>query len=371
MSRLTGAAAIVSLALLNGCSGMGTDYDEPATAGQIPFDVDPITPTLVSGLSVDLPAATRAPTGSAERASYAYRIGAADTLSIFVDQPLFLESGNNPGVAGSGTSEQDARLYTVNERGEIFLPLHGPLEVVGLTISEAYERIRAALAAFISDPQINVSVAEFRSQYATVISEAGQGEYIPITDQPLTIVDAVIRAGDNSESDLRQIVLKRDGVDMVVDVAALIASPDFGGDWILQHRDVVVIPENANGVYLLGEGPNQRRQIDPYRTSLAQVLLPQVMEEQQMMQGNQQGGFLNRGSTNAGSIFVIRGDTDFAQIYHLNARTPDAMILAERFPMQDGDIVFVTTRSVTRFNRYIAELLPSLAPIFLAETIID
>ncbi len=35
-------------------------------------------------------------------------------------------------------------------------------------------------------------------------------------------------------------------------------------------------------------------------------------------------------------------------------------MLADRFVMRDRDVVFVSTRSITRFNRYIAQILPTI-----------
>ena len=355
------------LIAISGCSGMGAPYETPTEENQIPFSVAAVTPTLVSGMALESPSAATPPAGTTSRAAYAYRVGPADVLSLYVNQPLFDASqGSSTGTSPGG----ETQAYVVSERGQIFLPLHGPLEVAGLTISEIYESVQQALGAFIAQPQINISVSDFRSQYATVVSESGIGAYLPVTDKPMTIVDAVIQASPSESPDLRNVTLKRDGRETSVDVAALLSSPHFGADWLLQHGDVVLVPENSNGVYLLGEAPNQRRQIDPYSTSLAEVLLPQL-QGNQVQQGNQRGGFLNSGAADIGSIFVIRGDTSFAKVFHLNARSPDSMLLAEAFPMQDGDIVFVTTRNVTRFNRYVAELLPSLAPLLLAQTVFD
>ena len=364
MRHLTLAAIAITMA---GCSGMSTDYDRPAEAGQIPFSVAAVSPDLVSELRVSLPEPSSPPTGTKARSEYAYRIGTADVIALYVDQPLFTAPGDS--AAENGAEPEPAQLYTVSEQGEIFLPLHGPLEVAGLTLTETYEGILTALRDYIANPQINVSVAEYRSQRATVVVGDGSGTYLPISDQPLTIVDAIIQAvgATSADLDLRSTVLKRDGRDYPVDVRALMDSNRFGSDWLLQDGDVVVVPDNGNGVYLLGEMPNQRRPIDPFSTTLAEVLMPQAMPGQGGMQGgNQGGGFLNSGAADIGSIFVIRGTPERAQVYHLNARTPDSIILAERFPMQDGDVVFTTTRNVSRFNRYIAELLPSLAPVLIA-----
>jgi len=368
------ALKIGLLALVTGCAGVENTYDAPAAEGQIPHKVVPITASLTESLQVESPLAGSAPLGTPSRDSYQYQIGPADVLAIFVDQPLFADESN--GAAGSVQPPSEPRLYTVSEKGEIFLPLHGPLAVSGLTITEAYESILGALQAFFARPQINVSVAEFRSQKVAVVFGAGGGRYLPVTNRPMAILDAVLLASEDrnlaEDFDARGVILKRDGREYGVDLTALSESPNFGSDWLLKDGDVVVLPPNRNGVYLLGEIPNQRRLINPYSTPLAEVMFPPVASgQQQAIMFQQRNNYLNLGSVDIGSIFVIRGDTQFANVFHLNARTPDAMLLAERFPMQDGDVVFVSTRSITRFNRYIAEFLPSLAPLLIASQFTD
>lgn len=352
--------------LISGCAGMGAPYDSPADANQIPFRVEPVTPRLLERLSVELPKAALAPASDPSATQdYVYRIGAADILSVSVNEAP-TERSFAPQDAAAPPSEQSP-LLVVNERGEIFLPLHGPLAVEGLTVSEAYERILNALSRFITNPQINVRVAEFRSQRVTVATPSGEGQFLPITDQPLSIVDAILQVGGDPElADLRSVILKRGGRDTIVDARALMASPGFGHDWLLRDGDIVVVPENREAVYVVGEAPTRRTAIVPYQTTLAEVLLDRQPGGSARLQN-----FLIEGSALASRIFILRGDTAFVDVYHLNAKSPDAIILADRFLMQSGDVVYVSTNPVTRFNRFVSETLPSLAPLLAAGAIAD
>lgn len=356
-AQLLRIAALIMLAhLLTGCAGMETGYDTPAQAGQISYNLHPVTAPVLRDLQFTLPEPPMAPPTGPTHNGYAYHIGPADILVIHYDQPIFDESTDQ---STSAMGQRTEARYVVSEQGEIFLPLYGRLKVGGLTITEAYQEIIAALENFVTNPEINVTIADFRSQQVTVAGAATSVNYLPVTNRPMTIIDAVFQAGAEGNADLRNVVLKRDGEQINVDVSALMDSPDFGRDWVLQDGDVVSVPENTNKVYLLGAGPNTNTSIEPYRTSLAEVLI----------RGRSGGDFLQAAQTDLGSIFVIRGDIDFVDVYHLNARTPDAVVLAENFPMQDGDIVFVTTRPVTRFNRYVSEMLPSLAPLLFVDSV--
>lgn len=370
--RLTRAITLCfaasGIAFLAGCAGVGSPYSTPASSRQIPFTVDPITPELVRELAVqpelDRALSNRPPELSSgvrdANGAYVYRIGSGDVLSIFINQPLYGER------AGSSTQATDAgSLYVVSEGGDIFLPLHGPLRVAGMTIGQAYESIRAALSQFISRPQFNVRVADFRSQRVAVAGAVNTPGYFPITDRPMTVTEAVLLAGASETADLRRVVLKRAGRDYPVDVAALNRNPNFGSEWLLQNGDVLMVPVNENKVYVLGEAPNRTQLIDPLNNSLAEILLSS---------GSAAGGsnnYLQNGAALPGSVFVIRGNTEGARVFHLNASSPEAFILANEMRLAGGDLVYVSTRPVTRYNRFIAQLLPSLQSFLLPLVLVN
>ena len=47
-----------------------------------------------------------------------------------------------------------------------------------------------------------------------------------------------------------------------------------------------------------------------------------------------------------------------AAVYHLNAKSPVAFALADQFRLQPGDVVFVGAAGITRWNRFVSQLLP-------------
>ncbi len=364
LNVLTPLASLVTLIVLTGCAGMGTQYDTPAEKNQILFTVEPITPTLTLKLRARPPQGADLPNDMVTQQNYTYRIGPTDVLSIYVNQSLFADS-STPTTAADRAAES---LYVVSNGGQIFLPLYGPLHVAGLTTSEAYLEIERALARFITRPQINVRVAEYRSQRIGVVGAVEEPGFVPVTDRPLAITEAIISAKVLDTADLRQVVLKRGGVEYTVDVYDLINSPTFGQEWVMQDGDVVWIPPNKNKVYVLGEAPNRTAFIDPYSTKLAEILVP---IDQQGSTASRAGNYLQSGTALTGSIFVIRGDVDQARVFHLNASSPESLILADEFQLVSGDIVFVSTREITRFNRFIAQLLPSVGSLLSSVLLVD
>jgi len=47
-------------------------------------------------------------------------------------------------------------------------------------------------------------------------------------------------------------------------------------------------------------------------------------------------------------------------VYHLDARNPTAMVLADQFPLRPRDIVYVDAGTLVRFSRVMDLLLPTV-----------
>ncbi len=80
-------------------------------------------------------------------------------------------------------------------------------------------------------------------------------------------------------------------------------------------------------------------------------------------------GGVNPLTANAGQVYVIRDGGEKPQIYHLNAASADALILADRFDLRARDVVFVDAQPVVRWARVVNNILP--AADFLRETLND
>jgi polysaccharide export outer membrane protein len=81
-------------------------------------------------------------------------------------------------------------------------------------------------------------------------------------------------------------------------------------------------------------------------------------------------GGVNPLSANSGQIYVVRlGANNRIQIFHLNAETADALVVADRFDLRARDVVYVDAAKVVRFARVINNLIPTLE--LLRESIND
>lgn len=109
--------------------------------------------------------------------------------------------------SGSVTQASDMALrptYTVDDNGDITLPMLGKVRVSGLTRVEAIEKIRSELGQYIKDPGVNINFNNFR---ISVLGEVARpGSFIMPTER-VTVLEALGMAGDLTIRGVRENVM--------------------------------------------------------------------------------------------------------------------------------------------------------------------
>jgi polysaccharide export outer membrane protein len=121
-----------------------------------------------------------------------YRVGPGDVLEVNV-----LDNA------------EVSRTPTVQTNGMVVLPLLGEVEVGGLTVPEIQRKLTTLLARdYLVNPQVEVKVKEYQSQFVTVVGEVNSAGRKPLRGRT-RLVDLLVEAGGFTPRASGDIVITR------------------------------------------------------------------------------------------------------------------------------------------------------------------
>ncbi len=330
---LLGKVMCLSFCLLTGCAGY---VDLP------PDTVKPISGWLDSSIverqSVSVPGGPAEPPPSAD-----YIIGPNDVLFINIEgRPEFMVVPTN-----SSSKVQGSR---VDGSGYVQIPIAGPVKVVGLTVSQAQDRIREVLRKYLKDPWLVVEIAEYKSRPLYLLGQfRNPGTYY--MDRPLTLAQGIaLGSGFDITADLRGARITRENRILPVDVYDLLVNGNSKENIWLRPGDTVFIPDNRNSqVFIFGAV----KKPGPVTMLQGGLNLAQAIGSAELRDTGydfKHVRIIRSLSATHGELLVV----DFDRILRGEAMP---------FPLMAGDIIYVPRSHFGSWNDAIAEIMPSLQAI--------
>ncbi|WP_273831179.1 polysaccharide export protein [Serratia bockelmannii] len=346
-----GRACIISAIILQlfGCTifpGSHMPVDNKNTSPALPesFNLIHITPKLVNELSIKKHHPSENKNSAKEMSSYEYLIGVGDVLNIIVwkHPELTTPQGDFRPLSEGGN--------IVSSRGTIFYPYIGEVKVSGLSLPRARDLIKEKLSNYIDNPQVDVLISDFKSKKIHVNGAVHKPGYFPITNIPITILDAINYAGGVlNNSDWDSAVLVHNNKKTQLPLRALLQYGDLNQNKMLYPGDSIYVPFNTQRkIYVLGEfNDNKPLMMDKNGMVLAEAISA--------------AGGISENTANGTEVFLIRtahSGNKLADIYQFNFNNALDIALSSRFDMYPDDVVYINSTDVVRWNRVISKLLP-------------
>lgn len=188
---------------------------------------------------------------------YGYNFFEQDAYSPANNVPVTPDYKLGPGdelyVRGWGSLDIDVRT-TINRDGQIHLPRIGAINLAGVRSADADSVVRAAVARYYKDVQLNVTHGRLRGMTVYVVGQARKPGAYTVSGVSTVLSALMASGGPNQNGSLRRIQVKRaDKVVAEIDLYAFLAKGDKGSDIKLQDGDTVVIPAVKSYVALVGK----------------------------------------------------------------------------------------------------------------------
>lgn len=165
-------------------------------------------------------------------------------------------------ASGGGSSQGNVSCYTISPDGDINFPVLGKIHVAGLNRAQISDKIATELkdGKWVSDPTVTV---EFANLHFSVLGEVSSPGTYAISNDRVTLLEALAKAGDLTEFGVRDILVIREEngkrikhkVDLKDD--ALFNSPVF----YLKQNDVVYVSPNDAVARKSSDDPNNWKSI--------------------------------------------------------------------------------------------------------------
>ncbi|MDP2416289.1 MAG: polysaccharide biosynthesis/export family protein [Hydrogenophaga sp.] len=350
-----------SSSIVTGTSAPNAPADPNLPDAPPPGVLRPITPDLIQSIQRD---ARQANTLAALQPLFgkagAYTIGVGDVVHINVwGHPELVLPPAGSTTSGTEASSQSGVTngFNVSPDGLIQFPLIGTLKIAGLTENQARLELAKALKRYIVDPQITLRVQAYRAGRVYMDGEVRTPGLQAINDVPMTLPEALSRAGGlTATADRSQVFITREGVTTPINLLSLSQRGINPAQILLKNNDLVRVAHRDDAkVYVMGE-------------VVRQAALPLRNGRLSLNEALGESGGINPTSGDPKQIFVIRSRStqpaesaagQLPEIFHLDARSPMGYALAEGFELQARDVVYVDPVPLVRWNRVISLILPS------------
>jgi polysaccharide biosynthesis/export protein len=287
-------------------------------------------------------------------AAPAVALSSGDVLRIRVSESK--EGGLFAPLAVGGTAFDNVR---VDYKGTISIPYAGRVKVAGLDPQRVEDRLRSRLAGVTFEPQVYVEIISDRGSSVLVSGEVKAPGRFSMIDGPLTLVDAIARAGGaNKPPHQVDVVIRRGKSVKRISLAKVLA----GFNQQLRAGDEVTLEANAKVFNALGATT---------KTGQVEFATPNPS----LMDALSQVGGLSESTASNTGVFVFRlhepkawldADNKWQEgpvIFQFDMSKPEMMFIAQAFGIRNNDTIYVTTAPSVEWVRRLQPIAVTISTI--------
>ena len=259
-------------------------------------------------------------------------------------------------LAGGGTSFDNVRI---DYKGTISLPYVGRIKVAGLEPAAVQTAIAKRLEGVTVEPQVYVEIISDRGSSVLVSGEVKNPGRFSMLEGPLTLIDAIARAGGSTQPPYQVDVVIRHGKSVR---RMSLENVLNGNNQQLQPGDEITLERETKVFNALG-ALQKTGQIDFPKSN------PSLMDALA-----QAGGLSDTKANNQG-VFVFRlkeakawRDADNLWhegpvIFQFDMSKPEMMFVAQAFGVKSGDTVYVTNAPSVEWMQAVAPIAVTIAAV--------
>ncbi len=288
-------------------------------------------------------------------------VGPGDVLDISIYEAgvaLFSAGGSAAtGVQAAttpGVQVQKLPPTRVDDQGDITIPYAGELHVAGLTVRGVEARILRSLRKLSQMPQVLVTMSQAITNSVIVSGEVARPGRLVLQTNRESLSDVVALAGGyrGSARDLTlRVTRKGKSVDLRVN--------DLADDPALDVRaypgDRLTLLSNPRTYSVLGaSGRVEQAVFNRSTVSLAEAIAA--------------AGGANPATGDPAAIFLFRyvrgtDGVEVPMVYHLDMMKTGAYFLAQRFPIQDKDVLYFGNAAANQPSKLVQLISQLFSPI--------
>ena len=279
-------------------------------------------------------------------------IGIGDQLLI----SIWEASGD--GLFSTTEKKQTDIDATIDEKGMIFIPYVGLIEVAGKSIENVREIISLGLKGKALEPQVQVKLLKNVSNTIVTIGEVAKPGMYPIPVGGIQLLEALSLAGGSQLQTYETLIsVVRGEQKAEIRLDAVLA--DSNNDIWLQANDILQVTSKPKYFTALGAVRGQKRYtFESEFLSMSEALASAggLMDDI----SDSSGVFLFRYESIAilqdnGSELAstAQDDLKIPVIYQMDLSKAESLFLATQFMLQDKDLIYVSTAPAREYNKFL------------------